>query len=52
MLWGVPMGAARGRIGVLVVMVRREDKAMRSGVGRCIVREVCWDGRGHGVEVD
>lgn len=35
MLWGVPMG-------VLVVMVRREDKAMRSGVGRCIVSEVCW----------
>ena len=40
MLWGVPMGAARGWIGVLVVVVRREDKAMRRGVGRCIVREV------------
>ena len=40
-MWGVPMSVARGWIGVLVVVVRREDRAMRSGVGICIVSEGC-----------
>jgi len=33
-------------------MVRREDKAMRSGVGRCIMRDIFRDDIGHRVKVE